>query len=113
MAADMAVEFRDKGVVALSVWMGALLTDRLKMVIASDPAKYAYLENVVETPEFTGHIIWALFNDPELAARNGQTLIGAELAKSYGLTDANGRQPPSYRDTHGVAPHVQYPKVIR
>ncbi|CAN7599670.1 hypothetical protein LJR225_004516 [Phenylobacterium sp. LjRoot225] len=24
-----------------------------------------------------------------------------------------GRQPPSYRDTHGVAPRVQYPNMIR
>ena len=113
MAADMGVDFKDSGVTALSVWMGALLTERLKMVIASDPAKYDYLENIVETPEFTGHIVWALFNDPELASLNGRTLIGAEVARTYGLVDANGRQPPSYRETHRVAPHAQFAKVIR
>lgn len=68
---------------------------------------------MVETPEFTGHIIWALYNDPNLAALSGQTLIGAELARQYGLTDAGGKQPPSYRETHGVAPFVQYPAIIR
>jgi hypothetical protein len=31
----------------------------------------------------------------------------------YGITDAGGRQPRSYRDTHRVAPRVQYPYVIR
>jgi NAD(P)-dependent dehydrogenase (short-subunit alcohol dehydrogenase family) len=113
MAWDMAVDLRDTGVSTLSIWMGALLTDRLRMVIASDPVKYAYLEEVVETPEFTGHIIWHLFNDPALQALSGQTLIGAEVAKTYGLADAGGRQPPSYRDTAGVAPLVQYDRIIR
>ena len=112
-AADMAVDLRAFGVAAVSIWMGALLTDRLRQVIASDPAKYAHLEASCETPEFTGHVIWALFNDPELMTLSGQTLIGAEMAKHYGITDTGGRQPTSYRDTHQVAPRVQYPMVIR
>ena len=113
MAADMSVDLAGTGVGTVSIWMGALLTDRLKAVIASDRTKYGYLDDIVETPEFTGYIIWALLNDPELAALYGQTLIGAELARTYGLTDAGGRQPPSYRETAGVVPHVQYPRVIR
>ncbi len=113
MAHDMGVELSGTGVCAVSVWMGALLTERLKMVIASNPARYAYLENIVETPEFTGHIIHALYADPTLADLNGQTLIGAELAAKYGLSDAGGRQPPSYRETSGVAPLPQYARIIR
>ncbi|MCE7797081.1 SDR family NAD(P)-dependent oxidoreductase [Sphingobium sufflavum] len=113
LAADMGVDFTGLGVTALSIWMGALLTDRLKHVIATEPEKYAYLADVVETPEFTGHVIWALYNDPDLIAMNGQTVIGAEMAVKYGLTDEGGRQPPSYRDTHKIEPRVQYPNIIR
>jgi NAD(P)-dependent dehydrogenase (short-subunit alcohol dehydrogenase family) len=112
-AADMAVDLEDFGVAALSIWMGALKTERLRAVIDSDPAKYAYLEDQLETPEFTGHVIWALFNDPKLMAMSGDTAIGAELARTYGITDVGGRQPSSYRDTHHVAPRVQYPIIIR
>jgi NAD(P)-dependent dehydrogenase (short-subunit alcohol dehydrogenase family) len=112
-AADMAVDFRDYNMAALSIWMGALLTDRLKRVIASDPAKYGHLENAAETPEFTGHVIWALFNDPQLMQMSGQTVIGAELAVKYGIKDQSGRQPRSYRETHKVVPRVQYPNIIR
>ncbi len=112
-AADMAVDFKEYNIAALSIWMGALLTDRLKRVIAADPAKYAYLENVTETPEFTGHIIWALYNDPQLMQLSGQTVIGAEMAVKYGIKDQGGRAPKSYRDTHKVAPRVQYPNIIR
>ncbi|MET0240054.1 MAG: SDR family NAD(P)-dependent oxidoreductase [Sphingobium sp.] len=113
MAADMAVDFDGTGVCVLSIWMGALLTDRLKMLIASDTAKYGYLWNRVETPEFTGHIVAALHADPALSELSGQTVIGAEMAVKYGIVDAEGRQPPSYRDTHKLEPRVQYPNIIR
>jgi len=112
-AADMAVDFKDFNVAALSIWMGGLMTERMKMVIASDPAKFRYLENILETPEFTGHVVWALHNDPALMQLSGQTLIGAEMAIKYGIKDQGGRQPPSYRDTHHVEPRVQYPAIVR
>jgi NAD(P)-dependent dehydrogenase (short-subunit alcohol dehydrogenase family) len=113
MAADMAVDFRDTGVASLSIWMGALLTERLLAMIDADPDKYGRLRETAETPEFTGHVIWALSRDPELMSLSGQTVIGAELAKRYGIRDEGGRQPPSYRDTHGVVPHAQYPNIVR
>jgi NAD(P)-dependent dehydrogenase (short-subunit alcohol dehydrogenase family) len=111
MAFDMAEDFRHAGtgVAAVSIWMGALATDRL---LAADPDKFGYLKDQIETPEFTGHIIWALYNDPKLADRNGETLIGAELAREYGIRDEGGRQPPSYRETHGIIPHRHNRDVV-
>lgn len=115
MAFDMDVDFKNAGanVSTASIWMGAVLTERLKMVIDSDRGKFAGLEAISETPEFTGHIIWALFNDPTLAERSGKTFIGAELAIEYEITDEGGRQPPSYRDMDGTAPFTFYDKIIR
>jgi NAD(P)-dependent dehydrogenase (short-subunit alcohol dehydrogenase family) len=115
MAFDMAVDFANAGVnvAALSIWMGALLTDRLAGIIAGNPEKFGYLKGQIETPEFTGEIIWALYNDPQLMALSGQTVIGAEMAVKYGISDAGGGQPPSYRDLYKVAPHKPYPVVIR
>jgi NAD(P)-dependent dehydrogenase (short-subunit alcohol dehydrogenase family) len=115
LAFDIAVDFRNAGanVAAISIWMGALATDRLLGMIEAEPEKYGYLREQIETPEFTGHVIWALFNDPALQDRSGQTLIGAELGREYGITDTGGRQPPSSRDTHKVVPHQHYPLVIR
>jgi len=112
-AADMAVDFKDFNVAAISVWMGAVLTDRLKAVIDSDPEKFSYLLDICETDQFTGNVIWALYNDPNLMEISGQTVIGAEMAVKYGFKDEGGRQPPSFRDTHKVVPHVQYPNIIR
>src|SRR5215831_2687943 len=112
-AADMAVDFKPFGVASISIWMGALLTERLKLMIANQPKKYGALADSAETPEFTGHVIWALSQDPTVMELSGQTVIGAEMAIKYGIRDSNGRQPPSYRDTHKVVPRVQYPNIIR
>src|SRR3546814_15214355 len=110
-AADMAVDLKDSKVAALSIWMGALQTERLLQLIASDRDKYGYLENITETPDFTGHVLWALYNDPELMALSGQTVIGAEMAQKYGIRDPGGRPPPSHRQTHQVEPRPQSPKI--
>lgn len=114
MAFDMAADFAHarKSVAVLSIWMGALLTDRLKAIIASDPAKYSHLEGACESPEFTGHVIWALLKDPEVLAMSGKTVNGAEIARTYGLID-NGRTPPTAQELHGVTPIAFQTAVIR
>ena len=114
MAFDMAADFRHAGgkIAAVSVWMGALLTDRLKAVIASDPVRFGHLEGRCETPEFTGEVIWHLYNDPDLADLSGSTLVGAGVARKYGLTD-NGRVPPTAAELHGVEPLAFHPAVVR
>ena len=48
-AADMAVDFRPFGVAAVSIWMGAVLTERLRQIIDSGP-EYAHLDYIAETP---------------------------------------------------------------
>ena len=113
LAADMAVDLKDYNVAAVSIWMGAVFTDRLKAVIDSNPVKFDHLRDTCETAEFTGHVIWALYTDPKLMELSGETVIGAEMAMKYGFKDAGDRQPPSFRDTHKIEPRVQYPNIIR
>ena len=113
MAADMALDFREFGIAAVSIWMGSLLTDRVRAIIASNPQRFGRILDTAETPELTGHVIWALYNDPELTELTGHTLIGAELALKYGIKDEGDRQPPSYREMFDVHPHQQYPHVMR
>jgi hypothetical protein len=73
----------------------------------------AIWNSVTETPEFTGHVIWALFNDPQLMEISGQTVIGAEMAVRYDIKDQGDRQPPSCRKANDLAPRIQYPYIIR
>lgn len=113
MAADMAFDFREFDIAAVSIWMGSLLTDRVRAIIAGNPEKFGHILDSAETPELTGHVIWALYHDPALMKLTGQTLIGAELAVNYGIQDDDGRQPPSYRDLFDVHPATQCAHVMR
>jgi NAD(P)-dependent dehydrogenase (short-subunit alcohol dehydrogenase family) len=87
MAADMAVDFKEFGIATASIWMGALRTERLEKIVATDPEKLRHVLDSAETPELTGHLIWALYCDADLMTITGRTLIGAELASAYGITD--------------------------
>ena len=112
LAADMAVDFRGTGVSVVSIWMGILLTEKLRRAFDGNPDALAKTTEHAETPEFTGHLIDALYRDADLPALSGQTVIGAELASRYGITDEGGRTPPSHRDVLG-APRVPNPAVVR
>lgn len=112
MAADMAVDFAGTRVDVVSIWMGILLTDRLRAAFDGRPAALAAFAEHAETPEFTGRVVDALFRDPDRRNLNGHTVIGAELAQRYGLTDEGGRRPPSHRDTLG-SPRPPSDVVIR
>ena len=111
-AADMAVDLREHDVATASIWMGMLQTDRTRRVMAQDPDKYAGFWDIAETPEFTGHLVAALYRDPKRMERSGQTLIGAELAQEYGLSETDGRQPPSHREMLG-APVQAHPAIVQ
>lgn len=104
MAHDMAVDFKPYNVAAVSIWMGLLLTERTEKVVAAEPEKYGALADSAESPEFTGRVIAALADDPDLMSRSGKIWVGAELAAEYGVQDINGRQPASHRPMLGNPP---------
>nr|WP_134429165.1 SDR family NAD(P)-dependent oxidoreductase [Mycobacterium ulcerans] len=115
MAADMAVDFHDTGVATVSIWMGILLTEKLRGAFGQHPDGQRTLAKTAEhaeTPEFTGYLIDALYRDPALGELSGQTVIGAELAERYGITDEGGRHPPSHRHILG-APRTPSTVVVR
>jgi NAD(P)-dependent dehydrogenase (short-subunit alcohol dehydrogenase family) len=112
-AADMAVDFKEHNVATVSIWMGMLLTERSKKAIKEHPEIYGQLAEMAETPEYTGHIIAKMADDPDIMSLSGQTVIGAEIAPDrYGLTDAGGKKPISHRPFLGD-PRVAHPAVIR
>ena len=110
-AKDMAVDLRKYDVAAVSIWMGMLKTDRTRRVMDQDPAKYAGFWDIAESPEFTGHLLSALYRDPKRMEKSGQVLIGAELALEYGIKDQGGKQPPSHRPMLG-GPWPANPAVV-
>lgn len=95
-ANDMAIDFKPFNVGVVSIWMGLIATERTLDVMSKEPDKYEGAKAVMETPEFTGRVINALFNDDKMMEKSGQILVGAEEALAYGVTDIDGRQPPSH-----------------
>jgi len=96
----------------VSIWMGILLTERMRTAFTGKPDALAAFAEHAETPEFTGRLIDALYRDPDLGSLSGRTLIAAELAGRYGITDDGGRRPPSHRDALG-APREPSSVVVR
>ncbi|RON37926.1 SDR family NAD(P)-dependent oxidoreductase [Pseudomonas brassicacearum] len=106
MAFDMADELRPHNVAAISLWPGIVATERVQQM-AEHIAEVKDQMDTFETPQFSGLVIDALYRDPDLLSLSGKTLIGAELAKHYGIRDIDGKQPDSLRNSMGN-PHPAF-----
>ncbi len=111
-AADMGVDLKDHDVATIAIWMGPLATERTARALGERPDQYESFMANAETPEFTGRLIAAVHKDPERMTLSGSTRIGAELAERYGITEAGGRRPPSYREMLGE-PRIPHPAIVR
>lgn len=109
-AHDMEHDLRDTGVIAVSIWMGPLITERSLIAQKTNPEQYEGFIETAENPEFTAHIIDAIDKASNRDALSGQTLIGAEIAKELGVTD-RGTERPSYRDMLG-SPSDKNPAAV-
>ena len=111
LAADMGVDLEAYGVTAASLWLGMQMTERTAAAMKARPDQYDQFLQQAETPQFNGRVIHALACDPQLMRFNGKTLITAELARDYGITEEGGRQPASYREMLG-APREPHPARV-
>ncbi len=91
MAKDMAVELQPHGVTAVSLWPGVVRTEYLKAVSERGEVPFALANG--ESPQLSGRAVAHFAADPEREKRSGEVLVVADLAKQYGFTDIDGRQP--------------------
>jgi NAD(P)-dependent dehydrogenase (short-subunit alcohol dehydrogenase family) len=116
MAADMAVELKKHQVASLSIWPGIVGTELMtqfaaEMGLGDGPVGNTQAESIREhynweTPLLTGRAIAALAADSKVLRRTGQVQIVAELAREYGLVDADGKRPASLRSLRFVLPYA-------
>ncbi|MEO1068895.1 MAG: SDR family NAD(P)-dependent oxidoreductase [Cyanobacteria bacterium J06638_6] len=111
MAADMAVELKAHGVTSLSIWPGIVGTELMtqfadEMGLGDAPSEASLPHYNWETPLLTGRAIATLATDPNVLRRTGQVQIVAELARQYGLVDADGQRPASLRSLRFVLPYA-------
>ena len=104
MARDMAIELKPHNIASVSLWQGLTMTELAKRNLAQKAElKGAAATQVKDScsPEFPGRVIAALANDPDAMRHTGGTLITAELAREYDITDIDGKVVPSLRATRG------------
>jgi NAD(P)-dependent dehydrogenase (short-subunit alcohol dehydrogenase family) len=104
MARDMAVELEAYNVASLSLWQGLTFTERAQRNLRRSPemTKQTVTDPAVGcSPEFPGRVIAALAADPDVMTRSGGSLITAEVASDYGITDVDGKVIPSLRSERG------------
>jgi NAD(P)-dependent dehydrogenase (short-subunit alcohol dehydrogenase family) len=102
MMRDMGHELRPHGVAAVSLWQGFTYTERAQENLRTVPGMAAQLNAAAgSSPEFPGRVIAALAKDPDVLAKSGGSLINAELAAEYGVTDIDGRMIEGQREKRG------------
>jgi NAD(P)-dependent dehydrogenase (short-subunit alcohol dehydrogenase family) len=108
MARDMAIELKPYKVASISLWLGLTFTERAQRALKRHPEMESQTvtdPGVGSSIEFPGRVIAALAKDPDIMKRSGGTWIAAEIARDYGVTDIDGKLPPSLRAQRGAPIH--------
>jgi len=93
MAFAMARDLDPHGVAAVALSPGFMRTER----VMAAHAKHPFDLTGTESPEYLGRAVLHLAADPEVFRKSGTLLTAGELAREYGFTDIDGRQPEPFR----------------
>lgn len=106
MAADCAKEMYRHKVAMVSLWPGAVRTEKIQEYapkrqemskgLKTNANVEKFFENG-ETPEYAGKCIVNLAKDPNILLKTGKILLSRDLGDEYGFVDVDGRQPYTMR----------------
>jgi NAD(P)-dependent dehydrogenase (short-subunit alcohol dehydrogenase family) len=89
MARGLAEELADYEIAVLALSPGWMLVERMTGLSERELAQ-------TESVEYLGRAVAALATDPAVIRRSGRTYAVGDLAREYGFTDIDGRQPTPY-----------------
>ena len=100
MTQGMAEDLRPHNVAVIALSPGWSRTERVLGDFQVDTKTWQSIPILAnsETPEFTGRAVAALAADPDLMKRSGQCFEVAQIARDFGFTDIDGRQPVPYSE---------------
>jgi NAD(P)-dependent dehydrogenase (short-subunit alcohol dehydrogenase family) len=98
LAFGMAEELRPRGIASLAVSPGWMRTEFVLTGHQTDEAHWHERPALArtESPHYLGRAVAALAADPDVMAKSGSVHLVAHLAREYGFTDIDGRQPASF-----------------
>ena len=95
----LALELQPHGVAAVALSPGWMRTE--EVLRHESATEEDWQENPAlartESTAYIGRAVAALAADPDVMIKSGRTLTVGDLAREYGFTDVDGRQPPAYR----------------
>jgi NAD(P)-dependent dehydrogenase (short-subunit alcohol dehydrogenase family) len=89
----MATELREHRVAAVAIAPGFVRTERVMAAYEKQPFDLGG----TESPRYLARAVRALSNDPKIIDSSGQLLYVGDLARKYGFTDEDGRQPEVFK----------------
>ena len=98
MAYVMALELQEYGIAAVALSPGWMRTEAVLEAYRTDEQRWHEVPDLsrTESTEYIGRAVAALAADPNVMEKSGRVLRVGDLAREYGFTDIDGRQPPAY-----------------
>lgn len=98
LAFGLAQELKPRGVSSLALSPGWMRTEWVLAGHQTDEAHWTERPELAhtESPRYLGRAVVALAADPQVARLSGRALRVGDLARDYGFTDVDGRQPPAF-----------------
>src|SRR5207245_7631970 len=117
MAMAWAIELRKEGIASVAITPGFLRSESVLGHLGVTEANWRdavkkrpeFAES--ETPFYVGRAIAALAADPHVMRKSGRVFNSAELAKEYGFTDLDGRQPMIWDWFKDNLPRMSFKKI--
>ena len=99
LAYAMALDLRPYGVAAVALSPGWMRTEAILNAYGTDEEHWQQVPDLArtESPQYIGRAVAALSADTQVMEKTGRILTVGDLAREYGFTDHDGRQPPAYR----------------
>ena len=98
LAFGMAEELRPRGIASLAVSPGWMRTEFVLTGHQTDEVHWQERPALArtESPHYLGRAVAALAADPAVMAKSGGVHLVVHLAREYGFTDIDGRQPAAF-----------------
>ena len=99
LAYAMALELREHNIATIALSPGWMRTEAVLRIYETDEQHWREIPDLerTESTQYIGRAVAALVADPEVMDRSGSILTVGDLAREYGFTDYDGRQPPAFR----------------
>jgi NAD(P)-dependent dehydrogenase (short-subunit alcohol dehydrogenase family) len=99
LAYVMALELREHQVVSVALSPGWMRTEAVLRIYGTDEQHWGQVPDLecTESTQYIGRAVVSLAADPKVMEKSGRVLLVGDLAREYGFTDRDGRQPPAFQ----------------